>query len=324
MKRRSMSFKVFASALLAVFAHGTASTQSLADCFANASLCAPLKSGSTTVAVPAAPVVPMEIRLPPPLPVAMPPVIKTEPVPRVATTKPTPSAAPRVAHALVIGNANYGGSARLKNPINDAAAMSTKLRSLGFEVTEVLDGSHADMIAALSRFSVKASRTDLTLLFYAGHGVQVSGVNYMLPIDLNMADVAQAPLKGISLSLVVDQYLPGKTRLVFLDACRDNPLMQVSSRSISRGLAPVNTVKGTMIAFSTKDGQVAQDGNGVHSPFTAALLSHLDDPDDIAVVMRKVRERVLDATEGQQEPWEYGSLTGGALVLSDLNRASRR
>ena len=222
------------------------------------------------------------------------------------------------AHALVIGNGAYGGSSKLPNPINDAKAMSEKLRGLGFKVTESLDADRVKLVTSLSQFSKTAANADITLLFYAGHGVQISGTNYMLPIDLNLNDLSQAPLQGVSLNSVVEQYLPGKTKLVFLDACRDNPLMQVASRSVSRGLAPINVSEGTLIAYSTKDGQTAQDGTGKNSPFTAALLDHLSDPDDIAVVLRKVREDVLKNTGNKQQPWEYGSLTGGALVLSAI------
>ena len=224
------------------------------------------------------------------------------------------------AHALVIGNGAYGGSSKLPNPINDAKAMSEKLRGLGFKVTESLDADRVKLVTSLSQFSKTAASADITLLFYAGHGVQISGTNYMLPIDLNLNDLSQAPLQGVSLNSVVEQYLPGKTKLVFLDACRDNPLMQVASRSVSRGLAPINVSEGTLIAYSTKDGQTAQDGTGKNSPFTAALLDHLSDPDDIAVVLRKVREDVLKNTGNKQQPWEYGSLTGGALVLSAIKQ----
>jgi hypothetical protein len=222
------------------------------------------------------------------------------------------------AHALIIGNASYGGSAKLPNPINDAKAMSGVLRGLGFTVTESLDADRTKLVTALSQFSRIAANADITLLFYAGHGVQISGTNYMLPVDLNLNDLSQVPLQGVSLNSVVEQYLPGKTKLVFLDACRDNPLMQTASRSVSRGLAPINVSEGTLISYSTKDGQVAQDGDGKNSPFTTALLQHLGDPDDIAVVLRKVREDVLKNTNGKQQPWEYGSLTGGALVLSAI------
>lgn len=224
------------------------------------------------------------------------------------------------AHALVIGNGAYFGSSRLSNPINDGKAMSVVLRRLGFTVTELLDADRTKLVTALSQFSKTAASADITLLFYAGHGVQISGTNYMLPIDLNMNDLSQVPLQGVSLSSVVEQYLPGKTKLVFLDACRDNPLMQTASRSVSRGLAPINVSEGTLISYSTKDGQVAQDGEGKNSPFTKALLDHLDDPEDIAVVLRKVREQVMRNTGGKQQPWEYGSLTGGSLVLSAIKQ----
>lgn len=223
-----------------------------------------------------------------------------------------------VAHALVIGNGSYAGSSKLINPTNDAKAISVKLRSLGFTVTELLDTDRRKLVATLSQFSKSAANADITLLFYAGHGVQIMGTNYMLPVDLNLNDLTQAPLDGISLNDVVSQYLPGKTKLVFLDACRDNPLMQVASRSVSRGLAPINVSEGTLISYATKDGQVAQDGDGKNSPFTSALLEHLSDPDDIAVVLRKVREKVMRATGGKQQPWEYGSLTGGELVLAKI------
>ena len=206
----------------------------------------------------------------------------------------------------------------MPNPVNDAKAMSSVLRVLGFTVTESLDADRTKLVNALSQFSKTAANADITLLFYAGHGVQISGTNYMLPVDLNLNDLSQVPLQGVSLNSVVEQYLPGKTKLVFLDACRDNPLMQTASRRLSRGLAPLNESEGTLIAYSTKDGQVAQDGEGKNSPFTTALLQHLGDPDDIAVVLRKVREKVMKNTGGKQQPWEYGSLTGGALVLSAI------
>jgi len=222
------------------------------------------------------------------------------------------------AHALVIGNGAYSGGSRLTNPTNDARAMSKKLRGLGFVVTEAIDADRVTLVKALSEFSKSAVQADITLLFYAGHGVQITGTNYMLPVDLNLNDISQAPLQGISLNDVIEKYLPGKTKLVFLDSCRDNPLMQVASRGVSRGLAPINVSEGTLISYATKDGQVAQDGDGKNSPFTTALLEHLGDPDDIAVVLRKVREKVMKNTGNKQQPWEYGSLTGGALVLSAI------
>jgi len=225
------------------------------------------------------------------------------------------------AHALVIGNAAYPGSSKLENPVNDSRAMSAKLRSLGFKVTEVEDANRSKLVAALGQFSRSAAAADLSVLFYSGHGVQMLGTNYILPTDIDQSDLGQATIQGISLDNVVSQFLPGKTKLVFLDACRDNPLYQMAAnKSFSKGLAPISAAEGTLIAYATKDGQVASDGGKgtKNSPFTVALLEHLSDPDDIAVVLRRVREKVKIATGGKQVPWDYGSLTGGALILSAI------
>ena len=228
------------------------------------------------------------------------------------------------AHAVVIGNGRYSGGNRLANPINDAKLIASKLRSLGFKVSEVLDADRAQLVQVLSTFSKTASNADVALLFYAGHGVQVSGVNYMVPIDMNLSDASEIALQAISLNSVVEQYIPGKTKIVFLDACRDNPLLQVAGRGLTRGLAPISVAQGTLIAYATKDGQTADDGVGQkNSPFTAALYEHLADPDDISVILRKVREKVMQRTNGRQQPWDYGSLTGGALILSTILQPTR-
>jgi hypothetical protein len=225
----------------------------------------------------------------------------------------------RQAHALVMGNSGYAGSNSLPNPVNDAKAMSAKLRNLGFQVTEVTNTNRDQMVKSLADFSKTASSADLTLFFYAGHGIQIGGTNYMIPVDMNLNDASQATLQAVSLNSVVEQYLPGKTKLVFLDACRDNPLMASAGRGISKGLAPINVSEGTLISYATKDGQTAEDGVAQkNSPFTTALLEHLSDPDDIAVVLRTVRAKVMQRTSNRQQPWEYGSLTGGALVLSAI------
>jgi hypothetical protein len=227
----------------------------------------------------------------------------------------------RSAHALVIGNAAYAGSNRLDNTINDANAISQKLRSMGFTVTTVTDANRLRLVQAMAQFKRSAASADLSLLFYAGHGVQIFGTNYILPTDVDQSDVAQATIQGVSLNSVVENFLPGKAKLVFLDACRDNPLQRSGDRSVSKGLAPISVAQGTLISYATKDGQTASDGVGAkNSPFTQALIQHLDDPADIAVVLRKVREKVMQATGGKQQPWEYGSLTGGELVLSAIKQ----
>ncbi len=228
----------------------------------------------------------------------------------------------RNAHALVIGNGAYLGSGRLDNPVNDANAISQKLRSMGFTVTTVTDANRQKLVQSMAHFRRTAADGDISLLFYAGHGVQIFGTNYILPTDVDQSDPAQATIQGVSLNSVVENFLPGKTKLVFLDACRDNPLQRTNDRSVSKGLAPISAAEGTLISYATKDGQTAADGAGTrNSPFTQALLEHLNDPQDIAVVLRKVREKVMKATGGKQQPWEYGSLTGGELVLSRIQGA---
>ena len=238
----------------------------------------------------------------------------------LANSLPKPAAASvRNAHALVIGNAAYPGSGRLDNPVNDAKAISQKLRSMGFTVTTVNDANRQKLVQSMAQFRRTAAAADISLLFYSGHGVQIFGTNYMLPTDVDQTDPAQATIQGVSLNSVVENFLPGKTKLVFLDACRDNALQRTTDRSVSKGLAPISAAEGTLISYATKDGQTASDGVGAkNSPFTQALLQHLDDPADIAVVLRKVREKVMQATGGKQQPWEYGSLTGGELVLSKI------
>ena len=236
-----------------------------------------------------------------------------------AKIKPTAPVGPRLSvHAIVIGNGAYQGGGRLTNPINDARAISAKLKGMGFKVTTVENADRTKLVSSLVKFSSSAANSDLTLFFYAGHGVQISGTNYMLPTDTNLNQIGGVELHGISLNSVVDRFLPGKTKLVFLDACRDNPLLQLASRSVSRGLAPISVSQGTLISYATKDGSVAADGNGENSPFTKALLQHIDTPEDIAVVLRRVRDQVMRDTDGQQQPWEYGSLSGGSLILSAI------
>jgi hypothetical protein len=237
----------------------------------------------------------------------------------VQPNQPQSNTQRRTAHALVIGNAAYPGSGRLDNPVNDANAISQKLRSMGFTVTTVTDANRQRLVQSMAQFRRTAAAADISLLYYAGHGVQIFGTNYILPTDVDQTDPAQATIQGVSLNSVVENFLPGKTKLVFLDACRDNALQRTNDRSVSKGLAPISAAEGTLISYATKDGQTAADGVGSkNSPFTQALLEHLNDPQDIAVVLRKVRERVMKITGGKQQPWEYGSLTGGELVLSAI------
>ncbi|MBK9361018.1 MAG: caspase family protein [Rubrivivax sp.] len=228
------------------------------------------------------------------------------------------------ARALVIGNGAYKHLGTLANPRRDAMDMAAKLRGFGIEVDLVLDADRHALVKALADHNRKATALDVNILYYAGHGLQVGGINYIAPVDMLADGISSGHVKlnGVALNDALD-YLPARTRLVFLDACRDNPAVRklVANRSVAApGLAPVSATSGTLIAYATRDGSVAEDGKGRNSPYTAALLRHLDAPDDIAVVLRRVRQSVMEATGNRQEPWEYGSLVGDQLVLSRLVR----
>lgn len=220
--------------------------------------------------------------------------------------------------ALVIGNSNYVSSPLL-NPKNDAADVANKLETLGYKVRRVIDGDRRAMLKNLAAFREEAEKADVGIVYYAGHGVQVGGVNYILPIDFNLdSGMASIQFDGIAVNQMLENFVPTETKIAFLDACRDNPL----SRSLSKtrggnasGLAAMDAVSGTLISFATKDGSVAQDGNGRNSPYTKALLTHLGDQVDVALMLRRVRQKVIDETKGKQIPWDYGSLIGDELVL---------
>lgn len=224
------------------------------------------------------------------------------------------------AHALVIGNANYPGSARLANPINDAQAIARKFSELGFQVTRIDDGDRDALVRGLSQFQIRAAASQITVLYYSGHGMQIDGVNYLMPVNIELSKPATLKLQALPLDTIVDTYLPGRTRIVFLDACRDNPALGSNVRGFSRGLAPMQVPTGTLIAYATRDGGVAEDGTGRHSPFTQALLDLIAEPEDISLILRRVRDRVMRDTAGRQQPWEYGSLSGGSLVFSRLRQ----
>jgi TPR repeat protein len=223
-------------------------------------------------------------------------------------------------HALVIGNSRYQ-SGRLNNAVNDANLMAARLRELGFNVTFANDLNRKAFQTALLNFSSKAKNADVTVFYYSGHGMQLGGINYLLPTDINLKDREEIVANdGISLNDLIRRNLPGKSRLIFLDACRTKPFKSSSGTLANYGLAPVNVPHGTLISFATKDGSVAFDGpEGKNSPYTESLANLIGDKDDIAILLRNVRDRVLRITQGKQVPWEYGSLSGGKFVLSNLS-----
>jgi TPR repeat protein len=224
------------------------------------------------------------------------------------------------AYALVIGNSKYK-SGGLSSPENDADVMANKFKLMGFDVTYTKELNRKKFVDVLITFAEKARDADVTVLYYSGHGMQVGGVNYLLPIDVNFKNKDDlVALDGISLNDLIRRNMPGKRRLIFLDACRTAPVKSSAAGMVNQGLAPMNVLSGTLISFATKDGGVAYDGGlNKNSPYTSSLALHISENQDIALILRKVREEVLSITRGKQEPWEYGSLTGGALVLSGLN-----
>ncbi|MCW5702966.1 MAG: caspase family protein [Bradyrhizobium sp.] len=222
--------------------------------------------------------------------------------------------------ALVVGNSAYASVPRLPNPRNDASDIIARLKSIGFEVTPGLDLDRNGFLQSLATFGRAAESADVALFFYAGHGLQVSGQNYLVPVDGKVESEAELDLALIPVSLVMQQLARGsRVNLVFLDACRDNPFAKDLSRSLGtrsasalgRGLGRIQSTSGTFIAFATQPDNVAQDGDGRNSPFTKALLTNIEKPGlSISDLMIEVRNDVMRQTNGKQVPWDSSSLTG--------------
>jgi tetratricopeptide (TPR) repeat protein len=226
--------------------------------------------------------------------------------------------------ALVIGNSAYRTVNPLKNPEADAHAVAEEFRRLGFaEVIEKHDLALADLSAELKSFGDKALDTDWAVIYYAGHGIEVGGVNYVIPIDAELKTSAHVEEEAIPLDRVLSKVEGAhKLRLVILDACRDNPFAQRiasaggGTRSVGRGLARVEPVGGVMVAYSARDGHLAQDGDAANSPFAQALIQNLEEPGiEVGLLFRKVHDAVWDETHGEQEPFTYGALPAEALYF---------
>ena len=221
--------------------------------------------------------------------------------------------------ALVIGNSAYTKVAPLRNPQNDANAIAISLENLRFEVVRGINLDRRGFVAKIREFAKLSAGADVALFFYAGHGLQVGGTNYLAPIDATIADETDLGFEAIELSSILRvMEREDRINLIFLDACRDNPMSRSLSRSmgtrsaaVGAGLAPIDSGSGTLIGFATQPGNVALDGEGtVNSPFTTALLKHIDTPDlDVAQLMRRVRKDVKSVTNGRQIPWTNESLT---------------
>jgi uncharacterized caspase-like protein len=226
--------------------------------------------------------------------------------------------------ALVIGISRYQQVPQLGNPAHDAAAMGALFRKAGFDVVDdKRDLGIVDLRRAVREFSEKAQDADIAVVYYAGHGIEVDGLNYLVPADAKLARDFDVDDEAVSLDRVLRALDPVKhLRLVILDACRDNPLAgaikkSVATRSIGRGLAKVEpTTPNTLVAFATKAGAVADDGNGDNSQYTSALVKYIAEPGvDVRVAFGRVRDEVLKKTSNRQEPFVYGSLGGDNLAL---------
>ena len=221
--------------------------------------------------------------------------------------------------ALVVGNSTYAHIGRLPNADNDAADMSTALRRLGFEVTTELDADRAELTEALRAFTRRSLGADVALVFYAGHGIEMDRVNYLVPVDARLERDLDLRYEAVTLDDMLASTLGASLRLVILDACRNNPLARsmqrtLASRSVSGGsFGDLNEdLLGdeTLVAYAAAAGTTAADGRGRNSPYTAALLAHLEQPLEIGLLFRRVRAQVLASTNGQQRPHEYQSLVG--------------
>jgi uncharacterized caspase-like protein len=218
--------------------------------------------------------------------------------------------------ALVIGQSAYRSVPKLPNPANDAKAMSQLLSDSGFEVSTAADLSQTEMRAQVGDFAAKVAAKGpdtVALVFYAGHGLQIDGENFLVPVDVDPKREADIPLQAVRLNDVLNTLasVPSKMRILMLDACRNNPFPGISNTA-GGGLAIVDAkigAPGTFLSFSTSPGAVAEDGTGANSPYTSALLSAAKEPGSIEDTLKRVRVSVNKATEGRQTPWDSSSLT---------------
>ena len=252
----------------------------------------------------------------------------------VAVTVLLPGAALAERVALIIGNADYEYVGTLKNTINDARDIGATLEMIGFDVTLVLDATQTELIDALDEFAFRAETADLALIYYAGHGVEIQGVNYFIPVDAEIQSNQDIQRLAVSLDQVLEAVDAARVmRVVIIDACRNSPFSDLIDTSVSpdgtvaadgttrgagvAGLAAVDPDRGTLIAYAQRPGEVSLDGVGDNSPFAAALVNNLTEPGlEIGLMFRQVRDEVLAGTRNLQEPYVNNSLTGTPFFLA--------
>lgn len=224
--------------------------------------------------------------------------------------------------ALIFGNSAYQTVGMLVNPVRDADAVAESFQRLGFDVTHIDNANVSMMRSALQDFELKAAGAEIAVVYYAGHGIELGGDNYLIPIDAKLTRDTHVQDEAIPLTRVLAAVEGAtKLRLVLLDACRNNPFasqMEVTNarRAIGRGLARVEPTGSTLVAYAAKEGTTADDGDADHSPYTAALLANLETPGlEVNFLFRRVRDDVMQRTGGMQEPFVYGSLGGTPIYF---------
>ncbi|RLJ59236.1 putative caspase-like protein [Litoreibacter meonggei] len=231
--------------------------------------------------------------------------------------------------ALVIGNGAYENVAELKNPPNDSADLAAALTAVGFEVLLHTDQTQGSMLNTLRDFRRRASRAEIALVYFAGHGIEIDRQNYLLPVDAVLETDSDVNFEAVKLETMIFSASGAKQlSMVIVDACRNNPFAasmsrSTASRSIGHGLSSVEPTKNTLVAFAAKEGTTAADGTGRNSPYANALVAALGQPNlEVGLMMRKVREDVLQLTGGLQEPAVYGALPAEQIFLNDTRSLS--
>lgn len=222
--------------------------------------------------------------------------------------------------ALVYGNGNYQNAPKLANPVNDAALITSSLKQVGFTVITITDGDQAAMQKGLEDFGRRAQNADIALFYFAGHGLQVGGRNWLIPVDANIETSTDLPARAISANTVLElmELSGAKARIAILDACRNNPLTRSLTRATTRGLAKIDSsAAGSMIIFATAPGDVALDGTGANSPFSKALAKQILQPGlEVRQMIGRVRADVMADTNDKQVPWVNEAIVGDIYLAS--------
>jgi hypothetical protein len=233
--------------------------------------------------------------------------------------------------ALVIGNGAYRNVPALPNPANDAGAVAAALKRLGFAVTLLTDASFDEMRRGLIALGRDAADADMAAVFFAGHGMEINGENWLIPVDAELQKDTDAANEAVGLGSVMLQVSnTGSLGLVMLDACRNNPFAAKMHRSLALrgadrgGLGRIEPVGNVLVAYAARDGTTALDGDGRNSPFTTALLHNIETPGvEVTFMFRNVRDDVMEATANEQQPFVYGSLSRRAIYLAGETSADQ-